>query len=136
MKAQKAYLKRMLHIAVYLSLLQSTPISMKLFLMLLTAVLLQTPAQAQSDTTLKTIVAEAACGQCRFGLKVDDCNLAVRIDAKAYFVDGTGIDDHGDAHAKDGFCNAIRKAEVKGKLVNDRFVVSYFKLLPEPANKK
>lgn len=103
--------------------------------MLLAAVLLQTPAHAQSDTTIKAIVAEAACGQCRFGLKGDDCNLAVRIDGKAYFVDGTGIDDHGDAHAKDGFCNAIRKAAVKGKLVNDRFVASYFKLLPEPAKK-
>jgi hypothetical protein len=31
------------------------------------------------------------------------CDLAVRIDGKAYFVDGTSIDSHGDAHAADGF---------------------------------
>jgi len=73
---------------------------------------------------------EASCGTCQFNLKFDDCALAVRINGKAYFVDGTSIDDHGDAHAKDGFCQAVRKAEVKGKLVNDRFAVSHFKLVP------
>ncbi len=107
---------------------------MKLWLLCCT-VLLQTAAHAQSDTTQKTFIAEAACGQCRFGLKGEGCNLAVRIDGKAYFADGTGIDDHGDAHAQDGFCNAIRKAEIKGKRVNGRFAASYFKLLPEPAKK-
>jgi hypothetical protein len=32
------------------------------------------------------------------------CELAVRIDGKPYFVDGTSLDSHGDAHANDGFC--------------------------------
>jgi hypothetical protein len=49
----------------------------------------------------------------------------------AYFVDGTKIDDHGDAHAKNGFCNAIRKAEVQGEIKEGRFVATYFKLLEE-----
>jgi hypothetical protein len=31
------------------------------------------------------------------------CELAVRIDGKSYFVDGSSIDSHGDAHASDGF---------------------------------
>ena len=31
------------------------------------------------------------------------CDLAIRIDGKSYFVEGTKIDDHGDAHANDGF---------------------------------
>jgi hypothetical protein len=75
-------------------------------------------------------ILEVSCGSCNFGLKADDCALALKIDGKAYFVDGTGIDDHGDAHAKDGFCNAVRKASVKGKLVSGRFKASYFKLLP------
>ena len=26
------------------------------------------------------------------------CDLAVRIDGKSYFVEGTKIDEHGDAH--------------------------------------
>ena len=75
-------------------------------------------------------ILEVSCGTCQFGLEGDDCALAVRMDGKAYFVDGTSIDDHGDAHAKDGFCQAVRKAKVKGKLVNNRFAISYFKLLP------
>lgn len=87
-------------------------------------------AQATTDTTAKIQVVEAACGQCKFGLKGKGCDLAVRINGKAYFVDGTEIDSHGDAHADDGFCNAIRKAEVKGEVVGDRFKASYFKLLP------
>jgi hypothetical protein len=56
------------------------------------------------------------------------CELAVRIDGKSYFVDGSSIDSHGDAHAKDGFC-AIRKAEVVGKVVDNKFKVTSFKLL-------
>ena len=80
---------------------------------------------------LKAQIIETACGQCQFGMKGYGCELAVRIDGKPYFVDGTSIDAHGDAHAKDGFCTAIRKAEVVGELKNNRFVVSQFKLLPE-----
>jgi hypothetical protein len=82
-------------------------------------------------TTQKTQIVEVSCGQCQFGMKSGGCDLAVRIDGKSYFVDGTKIDEHGDAHAKDGFCSAIRKAEVVGEIKNNRFAVSYFKLLPE-----
>ncbi len=86
------------------------------------------------DSTQKTMIVETACGQCQFKLPGKSCDLAVRINGKAYFVDGTSIDEHGDAHAKDGFCNAIRKATIKGEVVNDRFKVSYFKLLQEKKN--
>ncbi|MBC7686629.1 MAG: hypothetical protein H7211_00445 [Aquabacterium sp.] len=75
-------------------------------------------------------IVEAACGECRLGMKGKSCDLAVRINGKSYFVDGTDIDSHGDAHAKNGFCEAIRKAEVQGEIVNDRFRATYFKLLP------
>jgi hypothetical protein len=89
------------------------------------------------DSTKKILVVEASCGQCKFQLKdKKGCDLAVRIDGKAYFVEGTSIDDHGDAHADDGFCQAIRKAEVQGKIVNNRFKATYFKLLPEPETPK
>jgi len=76
-------------------------------------------------------VVEAACGQCQFKMEGKSCDLAVRINGKSYFVDGTKIDDHGDAHAKDGFCEKVRKAEVRGNIVNNRFLASFFKLLPE-----
>ena len=54
---------------------------------------------------------------------------AVRIDGVAYFVDGTHIDDHGDAHAQDGFCNSIRHADVEGEIVDGRFVARSFRLV-------
>ncbi|RAK62104.1 hypothetical protein DLM85_24385 [Hymenobacter edaphi] len=76
-------------------------------------------------------VVEASCGQCRLGLPGKDCDLAVRFDGRAYFVDGTSIDAHGDAHAKNGFCNAIRRAEVRGQVVGQRFVATHFRLLPD-----
>ncbi len=70
---------------------------------------------------LKNQIVEASCGTCNFGLKGTACELAVKIDGTSYFVDGTTIKDHGDSHAKDGFCNAIRKAKVSGSVVNGRF---------------
>jgi hypothetical protein len=88
-----------------------------------------------SETSQKVQVVEASCGQCNFAMKEKGCTLAVRIDGKAYFVDGTDIDSHGGSHDDDGFCNVIRKAEVKGEVVNNRFKASYFKLLP-PEKKK
>ena len=74
---------------------------------------------------------EAACGQCKLGLEGSGCDLAVRINGAAFFVDGTKIDDHGDAHAEDGFCKAIRHAKVSGQVENGRFVVKSFELLPD-----
>jgi hypothetical protein len=85
----------------------------------------------QAQEKPKTKIVEASCGQCQFGMtEKKGCDLAVRIDGKSYFVDGTKLDDHGDAHAEDGFCSAVRKAEVVGEVKDNRFVVTYFKLLP------
>jgi len=89
-------------------------------------------AIACKDKGKKQIV-EVSCGQCQFGLTSQKgCDLAVRIDSTAYFVDGAGIDDFGDAHDEEsGFCLTVRKAEVTGELVNDRFQLSSIKLLDE-----
>jgi len=75
-------------------------------------------------------VVEASCGQCQLGMEGSGCDLAVRIDGQTYLVQGTGIDDHGDAHGPDGFCNAIRRARVSGRIIDERFVASEFELLP------
>ena len=69
----------------------------------------------------------ASCGMCNFGMKEKKmCNLAIQINDKAYDVTGTGIDDHGDAHAKGGFCNAVRVAKVSGKIEKDIFISKSF----------
>ena len=91
---------------------------------------------ATPDPSKKIQIVETACGECQFKLTGKGCDLAVRIDGKSYFVDGTDIDSHGDAHAKDGFCNAVRKAEVQGEIVNDRYRVTYFKLIKSPEKKE
>ena len=69
------------------------------------------PKVSTPDPNKKIQIVETACGECQFKLSGKGCELAVRIDGKSYFVDGTDIDSHGDAHAKDGFCKAVRKAE-------------------------
>lgn len=89
------------------------------------------PPTTAPNELIENRIVEASCGQCQFHLKGKGCNLAVRIDGKAYFVDGTGIDDHGDAHASDGLCTRIRKALVTGRIVNNRFQASAFQLRPQ-----
>ena len=86
-------------------------------------------AQDKKDNS-KIQIVEASCGQCQFGMEGKSCDLAVRIDGKSYFVEGTNIDAHGDAHAKDGFCASIRQASVIGTIKDNKFVVTYFKLQP------
>ena len=101
-----------------------------LFSIVLLFTALLSSAQEKKEV-LKSQIVEVSCGECNFGMKGKSCDLAVRIDGKTYFVDGTKIDDHGNAHAKDGFCEVIRKAEVTGKIVNNRFQAKTFILLPE-----
>ncbi len=98
-------------------------------LLLILSVFISITLNAQQKE--KSQIVEVSCGQCQFGMESQKgCDLAVRIDGKSYFVDGTKIDDHGNAHAKDGFCSAIRKAKVTGKIVNNRFLATTFVLLP------
>lgn len=89
-----------------------------------------TPQKIPANKIITKQVVEIACGECQFKMKGKDCELAVRIDGKPYFVDGKNIDDFGDAHGEHGFCNAISKAEVSGEIVNNRFKASDITLLP------
>ena len=90
--------------------------------------------KAQTKTvqteTAETQTVHAACGKCMFNLEGEKCALAVKIDGKAYFVDGASIGDHGDSHSADGLCKTIRDAEVVGEIVDGRFNATQFKLLP------
>lgn len=93
----------------------------------------ETPAKT---TKIEKKQVEIACGECMFKMDGKGCDLAVRIDGKPYFVDGRKIDDFGDAHADDGFCNAIRKATVTGEIVNGRFKAKSVQLIESKRVKK
>ncbi len=90
----------------------------------------------KADKRQPILEVEAGCGMCMFGLKDKDCMLAIRKDDKVLHVKGTGIDDHGDAHGDDGFCNATHRARVQGRAKGDTFVVTYFELIPKTAKRK
>ena len=75
-------------------------------------------------------IVEASCGQCQFGMPGSGCDLAIRIDGESWYVDGSSIDDHGDAHGDDGLCNCIRQAKVTGEIREGRFVATQFVVLP------
>lgn len=71
---------------------------------------------------------EVGCGTCLFEMEGDACELAVKINGKAYFVDGATIDEFGDAHAEEGLCNAVSEAHVTGKIEGDRFTAHTFEI--------
>lgn len=107
----------------------------KIAFLLLTLASFSVSAQ-EKKKELKDQVVEASCGQCNFGMtSKKGCDLAVKIDGQSYFVEGTSIDKHGDAHAHDGFCNAVKKAKVSGEVKNDTFVATDFTLIDEKAKK-
>ena len=85
--------------------------------------------QLKFDKNKNVYELETACGTCMFKMKGDGCHLAIKFKDKDYFVDGTSLEDHGDAHDKEGFCNAIKKAKVQGSVVGDRFLITYFELV-------
>ena len=87
------------------------------------------PSVALLDPT----VVEAACGECKFGMRGKSCDIAVRVGGRSYFVDGVKADALGDAHAADGICESIRKARVTGTVTGNRFVATGFELLPTAA---
>lgn len=96
-----------------------------------------TEAAAAQPAVPKTMIVEASCGECKFGMHGTGCALAVRIDGKPYLVTGTPhLDAYGDAHGENGMCNVIRKAEVAGEIKDGKFAATTFKLLPvEKVNK-
>ena len=81
------------------------------------------------DPNIQITEAKASCGICMFDMDGFKCELAVNIDGAKYYVEGTDIDDYGDAHSDDGFCNAIRDAKIQGQIVDNKYIVTDFKLI-------
>ena len=63
-----------------------------------------------------------SCGMCNFMTNGTDCAMAIKVGKGIYSVSGVGIDEHGDSHAKDGYCNVIKKVYVEGRVSGDRFI--------------
>ena len=96
----------------------------------------QSKPKPQSAMRVNLIV-DASCAKCQFDKKSDkDCLLAVEIHSEIYYVEGTTIDDYGDAHARDGFCNVVRKAHIEGVIDDSRFYLDKFRLLKYREKKK
>jgi len=86
-----------------------------------------------NQTKENSKIVEISCGQCQIELSSQEgCDLAIRIDGRAYFVDGAHIDEFGDAHdLNSGFCEVIRTAKISGKLIEGRFQAGSIKLIEE-----
>ena len=65
-----------------------------------------------------------SCGMCNFMNGDNDCALAIKVGSKVFSVKGVGIDDHGDSHAKDGYCNVIKKVYVEGRIRGKSFTAN------------
>lgn len=75
-------------------------------------------------------IVEVSCGICQFDMTGDKCELAARIDDKTYYIEGSSFEDHGDEHANDGFCKAVREAKITGQIKHGILMVTSIELLP------
>lgn len=91
---------------------------------------------AEPDPNKPLTVVETSCGECNFNLPGMSCDVAVRLPEGSYYVDGVGIKEYGHPHDTNGFCVAVRKAEVQGEVVDGRYKATYFKLLPVDTDKQ
>lgn len=98
---------------------------------LIAAILFIYSCASVKETSKINQTVNVSCGICNFNMTGDECDLAVEIDGKFYYTVGSGIDEHGDSHASDGFCNAIRKADAVGELKHGVFYIESLTLLPQ-----
>ena len=72
-----------------------------------------------------------SCGKCNFDMTGDECDIAIEINGKHYYIEGSEIDEHGDEHAADGLCSTTRKAHVKGQIKFGVFMAESIELIKE-----
>ncbi len=73
--------------------------------------------QQSSDHHASAMTVEVGCASCIYEMEgVEDCELAARIDGKAYLVDLEGFDAHSA-----GLCAGAKTAVVTGAIEGDRF---------------
>jgi hypothetical protein len=62
-----------------------------------------------------------SCGMCNFMNGDNNCAIAIKVGRDVLSLKDVGIDDHGDSHAKDGYCNVIKKVYVEGRVRGKTF---------------
>ena len=91
--------------------------------------------KSKFNADLGIIKAKASCGICMFSMQGKQCELAIQLDNNnKYYVNGAEIDDYGDAHSDEGFCNAILDVTIQGEINNDKFNLSFFQLSTEKSD--
>ena len=65
-----------------------------------------------------------SCGMCNFMNGDNDCAIAIKVGRDVLSLRDVGIDDHGDSHAKDGYCNVIKKVYVEGRVRGKTFIAN------------
>jgi ketosteroid isomerase-like protein len=90
---------------------------------------LREPPPTASPATSTEQSVTAGCAMCVFHMRdVSDCVLALRIDGRDYLVDGRGIDEFGDAHARDGLCKTARPAIAQGRVRDGKYIATELRL--------
>ncbi|MEN8123391.1 MAG: DUF6370 family protein [Bacteroidota bacterium] len=84
------------------------------------------------ETNAEEQLAQVGCAKCQLGLECEDCQLAVKIGEKAYFVEGVDM----DAFAEDGLCSMVKNAKVVGKKADNKFKATKIELIAEVDHSK
>jgi hypothetical protein len=85
------------------------------------------PLEIKAAAISQTVAAqtlEVGCGGCIFNMEgAQGCQLAAKIDGKAYLVSGASFDAHST-----GLCSASKQADVAGTIKDGKFVVTKMEL--------
>ena len=75
------------------------------------------------------IITKVSCGKCNFEMTSENCELAIEIDQRYYFIEGFSIYEFGNPDSDFGLCSLIRDAKVLGKVKHGVFVAEKFELI-------
>ena len=100
-------------------------------LFFLSIIILSTSCGSLSKTQEKISgTYDVSCGKCNMDMTGDACALAIEIDNKNYYVEGSSLHDYGDAHAEGGLYTVRRNARVVGEIKTGIFIAESLELLP------
>lgn len=84
----------------------------------------QTAEEASPTEDSPTFLTETGCASCSYKMPgVRGCQTAVKLDGKAYLLEGVETNAHAD-----GLCDATKFARIAGKVHNGRFVATHYEI--------